>query len=413
MNQLNSIRMPSKHKKIAIILPQCYSGGTFNGMIAVLEAIANIENTDVVLALTNLEGYSDEQLEIIHAHEAEVREVMWEKISHTELEVIYGNLKKSLNLTTVSDYYSMPVDNFCGLTDCDLWILISDRLEFAIAPLIPYVTLIYDCIQRYIPELFDGGIDEFYRMATVRNSKRVIATTKQTLKDIKNYIGVSEEKLFLLQTTLDSKIQDSDVIKLERQCLGKALNYQYMIWTTNLAVHKNHFRMLKAIEHYVSSLNGELKVVVTGSGVDRLFLDGHVHPHLMELHRYYEGLNDKVKESIIISGELNTDEYYQVLKKARFLIHPCLIDNGTFTVVEAACVGTPSLTSDYPQMREISEAFQIEFSYMNQHDFFDIAKSMKIMERKAEKIEIDFSNIDRLKSKKEKSLIKLVKEELF
>ena len=43
----------------------------------------------------------------------------------------------------------------------------------------------------------------------------------------------------------------------------------------------------------------------------------------------------------------------------KFLWHPATIDNGTFSVIEAAHLKVPSLSSGYPAMKEINEQYNL------------------------------------------------------
>jgi glycosyltransferase involved in cell wall biosynthesis len=75
------------------------------------------------------------------------------------------------------------------------------------------------------------------------------------------------------------------------------------------------------------------------------------------------------------------DQNYQAqLGCAAFLWHPGRIDNGTFSVVEAAHLGVPALSSDYPAMREIDQQFSLHLTWMDPDDPNNMARQLKRLE---------------------------------
>jgi len=79
-------------------------------------------------------------------------------------------------------------------------------------------------------------------------------------------------------------------------------------------------------------------------------------------------LDPTVRRRIRFLGAVPDDAYARVLRSARFLAHNVIADNGTFSAVEAALLGTPSVSSDYPQMREIDEAFGLGLRFFDPFD---------------------------------------------
>ena len=68
---------------------------------------------------------------------------------------------------------------------------------------------------------------------------------------------------------------------------------------------------------------------------------------------------DLLREKLDFKGELPEEEYAAILAGAAFLWHPALIDNGSFSLVEAAQLGVPALSSDYPPIREMEQQFDL------------------------------------------------------
>jgi glycosyltransferase involved in cell wall biosynthesis len=79
-------------------------------------------------------------------------------------------------------------------------------------------------------------------------------------------------------------------------------------------------------------------------------------------------------------GELAANDYQQTLARAAFLWHAGKIDNGTFSVIEAASLGVPALSSDYPAMREIDQQFALNLAWMSADEPKAMAEQLKQME---------------------------------
>jgi glycosyltransferase involved in cell wall biosynthesis len=76
--------------------------------------------------------------------------------------------------------------------------------------------------------------------------------------------------------------------------------------------------------------------------------------------------------------------YQRELAGARFLWHPARIDNGTFSVVDAAHLRVPSLSSDYPPMHEIDSRFELGLAWTPSDDPVRMARSLRWMEEHVE-----------------------------
>ncbi|WP_245320376.1 glycosyltransferase [Bradyrhizobium lablabi] len=156
---------------------------------------------------------------------------------------------------------------------------------------------------------------------------------------------------------------------------------RFFLWTTNLAPHKNHENAFKALRLYYEKYGGSLKCHVTG--VDTRDLFKRDVPHLRGL-KDIRSLSAAIKQHLKIEGELPDQSYQARLSRAAFLWHPGRVDNGTLSVVEAARLGVPALSSDYPAMREMDEQFALHLTWMDPDDPDNMARELKRMETDSE-----------------------------
>lgn len=366
-----SRRLLRRKMRIAVIVPVEYRGGSLRGAKMLAKAIhvgscQAGEEVEVVFGyLENPATYSDNDFSDL-LPEIHPRPFRWRTLNHDEANraMTFAGHKEQLD----SGEYQIPDDSIKQFLDCDLWVIISDRLERPLLPLRPYVLMIYDYLQRYVKFLSPEINQTFLRAA--QTAERVFTTTEFTRRDAIQFAGLPQRKVKCLPML-------AQIFPRSSPHRTDEVTSAYFIWTTNLALHKNHLNAFKALERYYTEFDGQLECRITGVGTQNL-LNSSL-PHLAPLKDIYNAIG-MINRRVKILGELPDQTYRQTLQEAEFLWHAGAIDNGTFGVVEAASCGVPSLSSDYPAMREIDEQFQINLSWMNQYDPGDMARQLKWME---------------------------------
>ncbi|MGX9431737.1 MULTISPECIES: glycosyltransferase family protein [Bradyrhizobium] len=361
-----------RKKRVAVILPVAYRGGSLRGAKLLAHAVAIGSQhfgspVDVVFGhLDDPTSYPDREFDDLPDH-IERRAFHWRTLPQGQAirACAYAGVEGPLLPTT----YAVPDDGINQFLDCDLWIFISDRLQFPILPVRPYVLMIYDYLQRYVPIMDENARQRVIDRAHA--AEAVLVTTDFTANDARQFAGLPAKKVRkvpLLVPAFGGKGGSAQ---------GGPPASKYFIWTTNLALHKNHRNALEALRIYYEEYGGLFECHVTGVDTDKLFT--HKLTHLVaarEIHNASKAL----KVSLRTEGDLPDPVYRRKLRDAAFLWHPGLIDNGTFSVVEAASFGVPALSSDYPTMREIDRQFELDLTWSDPNDPVDMASKLKRME---------------------------------
>lgn len=351
-----------QRKRIAVIMPLAYGGGTLRAAKLVAEAVWRGseewgEAVDVVFAYPDDARYSDESLEDLPAEIAR-RSFAWTTLGAQTAQ-------RAMHLGGHAwqpsyPWYLVPDDGMQRFGDCDLWLFVSDRVSQPLLPLRPYVTMVFDYIQRYVEVVDAGASAAFIRFAN--EAKRVLVTTRFTEADALQYAGIPARKLCRVPMLVPSMT----LPEVLRCCEEEA---PYFLWTTNATPHKNQVNALRALQIYYNELGGGLRCKVTGVNTRDL------------LDRYADaGQSSALGERLALPGELNDHEYRATLAGAAFLWHPALVDNGTLSVVEAAQLGVPALSSDYPAMREIDAQFGLNLEWMDVRSPRGMAERLRWME---------------------------------
>jgi glycosyltransferase involved in cell wall biosynthesis len=228
--------------------------------------------------------------------------------------------------------------------------------------------MVYDYLQRYEKVLSKNGDQNF--ISAVRRAQKVLVTTEFTKQDAIQYAGVEVNRIAKVPMLAP------DFSKVEPEIVSTP-DHPYFLWTTNAGAHKNHENALKALKFYYETLGGQFFCHVTGVNTENLLERGL--PHLKSLSTLV-GTSAALKEKVKWLGELPDFEYRCALANATFLWHAGKIDNGTFSVVEAASLGVPALSSNYPAMHEMDVQFSLQLSWMNAADYKEMAHKLKEME---------------------------------
>jgi glycosyltransferase involved in cell wall biosynthesis len=337
----------------AVLLAHEYRGGTLRGAKLVAEALTcgarqAGQAAEIVLGhVDNPTLYADDDFADMPI-DIRRRPFRWRQASQAEAARAATFAGTWLD---VSGPCTFPDDGINQFLDCDLWLFISDRIPDRLLALRPYVVLTYDYLQRHEPILTPQQNAVFLEAA--RGARRVWVTTKVSREDAIQFAGIPSERVVLMPMLAPR-------FPAPRPGAGKA-DRPYFVWPTNPSPHKNHDNAAKALRLYYEELDGQMDCRVVGNGSDRVA--DLLPDHFVRGRSSTTGREQISPVSIL--GELPDGRYQSLLAGAEFLWHPARRDNGTFCVVEAASLGVPALSSDYPAMRELESTFALGLAWMD------------------------------------------------
>jgi len=370
VSRLEQNERPAKRKKIAVLVPVEYRGGSLRGAKLLVEALyvgSRQWGEDVDVVLLYLKSADNSQEPSDSDERIKQRPFQW-KVLDAQTARRAMRYAGHDGWEPDSTKYVVPDDGIKQLLDCDAWIIVSDRVQAPLLPLRPCIFMVYDYLQRY-ERVMSKSTDEYF-ISAVRRAQKILVTTEFTKQDAIQYAGVEVNRIAKVPMLAP------DFSKIEQKILSTP-EQPYFLWTTNAGAHKNHVNALKAIKFYYETLGGKLFCYVTGVNTDNL-LDNSA-PHLQSLSALVNS-SAELTERVKWLGELPDSEYRNVLANATFLWHAGKIDNGTFSVVEAASLGVPGLSSSYPAMREMDTQYSLKLSWMNAVDYTEMAHKLKDME---------------------------------
>lgn len=372
---------------LGIILPHGYRGGTLRGALNIARMLkrgAAESGTPISVSFGHLDDrklYCDEDFEPIRREGISVRPYQRKVVADRDLAWHFDSDPEVPERRRAEEYLLFN-DGIANFEDCDFWLIVSDRVNLPLPAHRRYAVVVYDYIQRYVPEIFgttpetDLNWKEFDHYAQcVQMADFVICTTEQTRRDCVSYAGVDPERVYRFPMEFDP-VRDAPM-----SAVSSPTQSEYVVWTTNTNLHKNHEVVIDGLERFFAAHpESPLRVRVTGAMTSAFAEDAKSHPlyevgYVSRVRRSI-AQRQEVRSRISFLGELDDTRYLEELRGAELLIHSSIYDNGTFSVIEAAWVGVPSLSSDYPAMREVAEDFRLPLTFFDSSSASSFACSL-------------------------------------
>lgn len=235
------------------------------------------------------------------------------------------------------------------------------------------IAVIHDLIGLKYPQHFPVGIkgklNIFLNKLALRNYDVIVTDSQASKKDIVEILKVDENKVKLIYPTLPRIFTNSE---LNSELLN--LNSKFCIYVGDATWNKNLVNLAKAIKIinvtcvFVGKIFGELKVKERNFHSEKMFESREVgrvfsqenfapneiiHPWLNELKAFSEETkNDKRFKFAGFAKDYELVKFYQ---QARLNLLLSRDEGFGFSYLEAASQMCPSVLSDIPVLREISD----------------------------------------------------------
>ena len=432
--------VPVEREHVGVILPLGYRGGTLHAFIQIAKMLRKC-GYRVTIGLpydyydADGEYYypailDDVERKLGPDSGIHVRFFKWRTPEPHETRAIreMGHLSSDVRMKNKYAVMDDSVNCFC---ECDRWLFVSDRFHKGMpVPLRPYTVIVYDYLQRYMPfQLLPEKLENLY-LDSVSHADSLFVTNQETASDMIVHSGVKRKKIFLMPFEFSAQ----EMAKYSSYDRPPHRNKRpYIVWACNCAWHKNHVRVLNALIRYYREEFGSLEVFITGVEtkqldykknrekeknesdeekkglvgglLEKLFRkmdedkennnpyddkkDGRkkkkapkVTPrHILEFRELYKKNKDLLKNNVHIMGEMDRYSYFDLVAGAEFLLLSSISDNGAFGAIEAAWLGTPCASSDYPHMRYMAGKFGIEPLWYKGEKIDSIVDALNRMQR--------------------------------
>lgn len=229
------------------------------------------------------------------------------------------------------------------------------------------IAVIHDLIPLKYPSHYPAGIKGslyiFLNKLTLKNYDLIITDSEASKLDIINILGIQENKIKVIYPCLPINFlnQKSNV----KDQNDKLKNKNYAIYVGDATWNKNLVNLAKAIKI------ADIPIIFVG----KVFKNTSIsHPWHKELNEFMQLVKDDKR--FVFPGFVADRELIKFYKQALLNILPSRDEGFGFSFVESAQIGCPSLLSDIPVLREISDGKAIFFDQNNPED---IAEKIKMI----------------------------------
>jgi glycosyltransferase involved in cell wall biosynthesis len=187
----------------------------------------------------------------------------------------------------------------------------------------PAATSVLDLQHELFPQFFPRAERAYRRVAyraAVRGSRLVIAISSHVKETIVDRLGVEPERVRVAHLGID----------LEQLRPTDAERNPILLYPANGWPHKNHERLLEAF-HLIRAQRPELRLVLTGSGLEKL----------------------PAAQGVEIRGHIARDELVGLYRRAQALVFPSLYEGFGLPPLEAMACGCPVAVSRAGALPEV------------------------------------------------------------
>jgi len=332
-------------KTIGILLPLAKMGGVFQYALSIVESLIH---------------YSDKfEYSILHYDVENPREVIDVKDKGVEFVSIP---QKSPSLTK-------KIVHFLGLISGINFFLIKNlyltlkkhKIDLLIVPTpfnfelpleVPYIVSIPDLMHKYYPYFPEYGIKQRLMRDVVygyfaTHSILNIVDSQQGAQDLHKFFDISEKKIKIIPYVPPGYIyryNDMSFKTADRLLKKYNLPEKFLFYPAQLWYHKNHVRLIKALNSIKEKHGIKIPLVLTGS------LSGRSQKNYQKIKKLARNL--KVENQIIHLGYISEKEIVALYKACIALVFPTLIEPTSIPPLEAMVLGKPVLCSGFPENKK-------------------------------------------------------------
>lgn len=205
-----------------------------------------------------------------------------------------------------------------------------------------------DLQDRHYPEYFEESTRtwrDVFCQGGCEAAETIITASEFVANDIVTEYGVARDKIAVVYRGPPTQY-DAVTLGPEAVCERFDLDPGFAFYPAKKWPHKNHDRLLRALDRVRNERDVALSLVCTGSQ--------HPTDQFWELKRLTNerGLEDAVHWL----GYVDESELLALYRASGFLVFPTLFEGQGFPLVEAFDVGTAVVCSDIPPLREYGGA---------------------------------------------------------
>jgi glycosyltransferase involved in cell wall biosynthesis len=248
----------------------------------------------------------------------------------------------------------------------DAWLALADRFSAPLLPVRPYGVMVYDMIQKYVPELFPK---EFFVQAkkgmapTARLARAVVTTNEATQSDVADAHHISEDRLTLVPIPCEPHTRFANLVPEPVALPTKP----FILNVANTGPHKGAPVLLRAMARLKARMRERSPLLVLCGCFTERFAPSYrgptSDPHWKMVCQLVQELGLKEHEDVMFLGYANDRQLLDLFQRCATVVNAAKYDNGTFSLIEGHYFGRPVVSSAYPAAEALYRRFEIPVRY--------------------------------------------------
>jgi len=285
--------------------------------------------------------------------------------------IIYDSLKeqKVPNLIFLGDLFNKSFIRFFWMQFSLPYILWKLKVNILLSPLnaTPFVLKLtkiksYLVIHSNLPWVyhqflpygsFKAGSLKLLKNLSLFCADYIITVSENAKKELVQQTGINADKTISILLGIDHENYNQNL----NNSLS-VLNYKYILYTANSALHHNHINLIKAYQLLRFEKNNHHKLLLIMSNLDT---------HGTNTIRNYISTNI-LERHIIILQSIAPEKLKGYYQNASVYVFPSLSETFGLTTIEAMACGVPVITSNCSSMPEINGDAALYFDPYNPCD---------------------------------------------
>ncbi len=264
---------------------------------------------------------------------------------------------------------SRPEHHFCFFSgaaraalEADAWLALVDRFPLPLLPARPYGVLVYDMIQRVVPQAFDGVFFRSMKVGmrpTLHAAQRILVTSPQTREDVIQEYHLDPARVMLAPLACNPQRRFGGLTAVP----VAAARAPFILNTSNVSRHKGIETLLRGYAKLKERLGSSCpQLVVCGVSTERFSaraVTAHDSPECLAVRRLMKDLGLQEGRDVAFLGFMTDAELIDLYQRCAAVVNAALYDNGSFLLTEGAYFGRSCVSSLYPAVQYLCRRFEV------------------------------------------------------
>jgi glycosyltransferase involved in cell wall biosynthesis len=366
--------------EVLLFLQIAYESGVWETTKELLRALVEINRERQELTLTV--GVHEDQKDTASLEqfgsELPLERFRMEVISKEEAGWFLSRASKDLS--------KLRPDRFQFLKGCemsalraDAWLALTDRFEAPLLPLRPYGVIVYDMIQRYVPESFDPWFFDHAVQGmrpTLEKAHMVLVTSPATQEDVRAEYDLDLGRIRLVPVACETYRRFAalapEAVPLPRQ--------PFILNVGNAVAHKGGRMLLRAYARLKKQLGAQTPLLVMCGWMTHtlspLYRGDFDRLSFQKTRRLVTKLGLKEARDVVFLGLVRDRQLLDLYQRCAVVVNAAKYDNGSFSLIEASYFGRPVVSSRYPASAYLCERFGIPAEFFPVDDDSQLAEAI-------------------------------------